>query len=127
MSAELLQKVSAHVAHLLTGYAIKYYRWSDEDLNGSGQVVLFRSDGIRGGSDYQLQYVDVSMQMVCNPSAVQAGDAVMLSVLRYLRSDDGFKGGTVGNFEPIAMTGPAYLQNGRARFEIVIRCMVEDY
>lgn len=127
MSAELLQRVSAHIEHLIFGYSIRYYRWSDEDLSGNTPVVLFRSDGIRGQSDHQLQYIDVSMQMVCNPNAVQAGDAVILSVLRYLRSEGGFSSDAVGNFEPIAMTGPVYLQNGRARFELVVRCMVEDH
>ena len=54
-------------------------------------------------------------------------DATMLAIVRYLRSEAGFTGATVENFEPLSQTGPAYLQNGRARFELVVRCMVEDH
>jgi len=127
MSDVLLQRVHAHIAPLLTGYAIRFYRWTDEDLQGAGQVVLFRMAGTAGPSDYQIQYPDVSVQMVCNADAVRVGDAVMLSVLRFLRSDAGFTSETVEGFEPLAMSGPAYLQNGRARFELVVRCLVEDH
>lgn len=127
MSAELLQRVSAHIEHLIFGYSIRYYRWSDEDLNGTGQIALFRMAGTGGPSDYQIQYPDVSIQLLCNANAVAHGNDVMLSVLRFLRSDAGFTSETVEGFEPFAISGPAYLQNGRARFELVVRCLVEDH
>mgnify|MGYP001244658100 CR=1 FL=1 len=127
MSNELLQRVSSHISHLLTGYTLRYFRWTDSDLRGSGQVVLFRMAGTSGPSDHQIQYPDVSVQMICNPDSVVAGDAVMLSVLRFLRSEAGFTSATIENFEPLRLTGPAYLENGRARFELVIRCLVEDH
>ena len=127
MSDELLNRVKNHILPLLTGYAIRFYRWTDEDLQGAGQVVLFRMAGTAGPSDHQIQYPDVSVQMICNPDQVRAGDAVMLSVLRFLRSEAGFTSGTVENFEPLSQSGPSYLENGRARFEMVIRCLVEDH
>lgn len=127
MSDELLNHVKDHIDHLLTGYAIRFYRWTDQDLQGTGQVVLFRMAGTSGPSDHQIQYPDVSVQMICNPDQVRAGDAVMLSVLRFLRSDAGFTSDDVENFEPLDMRGPSYLENGRARFELVVRCLVEDH
>lgn len=127
MSDVLLNRVKDHIAALLTGYTIRFYRWTDADLQGGGDVVLFRMAGTAGASDYQIQYPDVSVQMICAPDRVRNGDAVMLSVLRFLRSDAGFTSADVENFEPLSMTGPAYLENGRARFELVVRCLVEDH
>lgn len=127
MSDVLLNRVKDHIAALLTGYTIRFYRWTDADLQGGGDVVLFRMAGTAGASDYQIQYPDVSVQMICAPDRVRDGDAVMLSVLRFLRSDAGFTSGDVEGFEPLSMTGPAYLENGRARFELVVRCLVEDH
>lgn len=128
MSDELLNRVKGHILPLLTGYQVRFYRWTDEDLQGTGQVVLFRMAGTSGQSDHQIQYPDVSVQMVCNPDQVRAGDAVMLSVLRFLRSEAGFTSDDVENFEPLGpIRGPSYLENGRARFELVIRCLVEDH
>ena len=127
MSVVLLTRVKNHINHLLTGYAIRYFRWHDADLTGAGGVVLFRMSGSGGASDYLLQSRDVSVQLICNPDAVQAGDAVMLSVVRFLRSEGGFTGADAVGYEPIATSGPAYLENGRARFELVIRCLVEDH
>ena len=127
MSVELMTRVKDHIAHLLTGYQIRYFRWTDADLNGAGNVVLFRMAGSGGTSSHLLQSKDVSVQMICAPEAVQAGDAVMLSVVRYLRSEDGFTGADAVGYEPLATSGPSYLENGRARFELVIRCLVEDH
>lgn len=127
MSDVLLNRVKDHIAALLTGYTIRFYRWTDADLQGGGDVVLFRMAGTAGVSDHQIQYPDVSVQMICAPDRVRAGDAVMLSVLRFLRSDAGFTSDDVENFEPLRLTGPAYLENGRARFELVVRCLVEDH
>lgn len=127
MSDVLLNRVKDHIAALLTGYTIRFYRWTDADLQGGGDVILFRMAGTAGASDHQIQYPDVSVQMICAPDRVRDGDAVMLSVLRFLRSDAGFTSGDVEGFEPLSMTGPAYLENGRARFELVVRCLVEDH
>ena len=127
MSDVLLQRVSGHIAALISGYSIRYYRWTDADLNGQGGVVLFRMSGTGGAADYHVQYPDVSIQIICDPDKVRDADATMLAIVRYLRSEAGFTSATVENFEPLSQTGPAYLQNGRARFELVVRCMVEDH
>lgn len=127
MSDVLLQRVSGHVSALITGYSVRYYRWTDADLNGQGGVVLFRMSGTGGAADYHVQYPDVSIQIICDPDKVRDADATMLSIVRFLRSVEGFTSTAVENFEPLSQTGPAYLQNGRARFELVVRCMVEDH
>lgn len=127
MSVELLQRVKAHIEPLLTGYQIRYFRWTDADLLNKGQVVLFRMAGTGGSSDHLVQYPDVSVQVLCDEDKVAQGSALVLSIMRYLRSEEGFSSGPVENYEPLQNTGPSYLNNGRARFELVIRCMVEDH
>ena len=127
MSDVLLQRVSGHIAALIASFSVRYYLWSDADLNGQGGVVLFRMSGTGGAADYHVQYPDVSIQIICDPDKVRDADATMLAIVRYLRSEAGFTSATVENFEPLSQTGPAYLQNGRARFELVVRCMVEDH
>ena len=127
MSDELLQRVRAHVSHAIPSWPVRFYRWTDADLNGQGGVVLFRMSGTGGAADYHVQYPDVSIQIICDPDKVRDADATMPAIVRYLRSEAGFTGATVENFEPLSQTGPAYLQNGRARFELVVRCMVEDH
>lgn len=129
MSATLLQRVKDHIVDdggLLSGFAIKYYRWSDADLNGSGSVALFRMTGTSGSVQTPAQHLDVSLFLLADPDAVVAADAAMLAVLQYLRAD--FSDTGVFNMFPIgSYTGPTYLENGRAMFEMVIRCGVEDH
>lgn len=127
MSAELLQQVRAHVGHLIEGYQVRYFQWTDYDLVGSGQVILFRMAGTSGPSDHQIQYPDVSIQLVCDSDKVLEGDAVMLEIVRFLRSDLGFTSEYVEGYEPMKVTGPSRLENGRMRFELVLRCLVENH
>lgn len=131
MSAELLNRVKQHIvdgAGLLTGYTLRYYRWSDEDLNGSGNVALFRMTGTSGQTNHEAQQHDVSLFLLVGPKDVRRADDDMRAVVQYLRSEAGYTNGAdVFAFHPLqSYTGPTYLQNGRALFEILIRCGVED-
>lgn len=128
MSATLLQAIKAHIiddGELLDGYAVRYYRWRDSDLAGTLPVVLFRRSGTGGTSDHEVQFPDVSIQIVVDPAAVVTGDSDMTAVVRYCRANYTTSG--VFNIQPLGeMTGPTYLQNGRAMFEIVLRCGVTE-
>lgn len=129
MSHELLVKLRSHLG-LTTIHPVRYYNWTDIDLNGGGNVFLLRSQGTGGENDEVLQYLDVSLQLLCPPDAVLAGDATMLSLLRFLRTDAGASNPALGLAGVVPMgpiVGPAKLQNDRARFEMVIRVMVEDH
>lgn len=129
MSSQLLLRVKNHIADqggLLTSYAKKYYRWSDADLKGSGGVALFRLTGTAGEVNSQVQHVDVSLFLLAAPELVTQADSDMLSVLRYLRASYSSSG--VFEYRPLqSYTGPIYMENGRAMFEMVIRCGVEDH
>ena len=129
MSATLLQRVKNHIVDdggLLSGFAVRYYRWSDVDLNGSGSVALFRMTGTSGRVNTAAQFHDVSLFLLAAPTAVKVADDAMLGVLQYLRGD--FSDTSVFNMFPVAgYTGPTYLENDRAMFEMVIRCGVEDH
>jgi hypothetical protein len=129
MSATLLNRVKAHIIDdggLLGAYTVKFYRWSDADLNGDGSIALFRMSGTNGPSSHVIQWPDVSLYLLANPDAVLQADTDMLGVLQYLRADytttDAFNLHPVGTY-----TGPTYLDNGRAMFEMVIRTGVEDH
>lgn len=129
MSATLLLRAKSHIVDdggLLGAYALRYYRWSDSDLNGSGSVALFRMAGTGGAANHVIQQHDVSLFLLANPALVTQADADMLAVLQYLRANYSDTG--VFAFHPIqSYTGPTYLENGRAEFEMVIRCGVEDH
>lgn len=132
MSTQLLLRCKQHIVDsggLLGGYTVKYYRWSDKDLKGSGSIALFRRTGTSGPTNREAQQPDVSLFLLASPKMVTQADADMLAVLQYLRSEGGYTNGTnVYSFFPLqAYDGPRYLENGRALFEMVIRCGVEDH
>ena len=129
MSATLLQRAKAHIIDdggLLSGYALRYYRWSDSDLAGAGSVALFRMTGTTGSVQTPAQFLDVSLFLLADPQGVKTADDDMLGVLQYLRAN--YEDTGVFNFFPLAgYTGPVFLENGRGMFEMVIRCGVEDH
>jgi hypothetical protein len=129
VSTSLLLSTKQHiidVGGLLGAYSVKYYRWSDANLKGGGSVALFRMTGTSGATDHQQQQPDVSLFLMAAPALVTQADADMLAVLQYLRAD--FSSANVFAFHPLqGYTGPNYLENGRATFEMVIRCGVEDH
>lgn len=129
MSSQLLLRVKNHIVDqggLLANYAKKYYRWSDADLKGSGGVALFRMTGTSGDVDHQAQQLDVSLFLLASPELVTQADSDMLGVLRHLRAN--YKSSLAFQYRPLqSYTGPVHLENGRAMFEMVIRCGVEDH
>lgn len=129
MSQTLLARIKNHIIDdggLLAAYTVKYYRWSDDDLNGDGNVVLFRMSGTSGPSAHVIQWPDVSLYILARPDSVVQADNDMLAVLQYLRAD--YEGTGVFNMHPVGTyTSPMYLDNGRAMFEMVIRAGVEDH
>lgn len=129
MSAELLQRVESHIitdGGLLGGYTIRHYKWNDRDLKGAGSVCLFRMTGTSGEVTSQAQMHDVSLFLLTDPDRASQADADMLEVLRYLRAN--FSGRDVFNYyPPQSYNGPISLSNGRAMFEMIIRCGVEDH
>lgn len=134
MSVQLLQRMKWHLdqASLLDGYQVKFYRWSDQDLNGDGQVILFRMPGTEGDGAHVIQRPDVEISMVCDPDQVKAGDERMLQILQHIRDDFETDAanpfGRIFNMWPIGVyTGPRYMQNNRAMFSLVVRCMTTDH
>ena len=129
MSVELLQRFQQHLAagNLLTGYDVKWYRWSDQDLNGRGQLILFRMPGTSGTGAHVIQRPDVELTILCDPEQIVAGDNRMLAILRYLR-DNFSDGGQLVNMWPVGpYAGPIYLENNRAMFRLVVRVVTVDY
>lgn len=127
MSLVILEKVRDHInaAALLTGYAAKYFRWTDADVQGTTPFILFRRPGSGGDSNILLQQTDVLIQLVGTPTTVVAGDARMQSILRLFRGSTSQTG--VVRFDPIGpVRGPLYLENGRPVWELLVRVMTEN-
>lgn len=132
MSVTLLERLKQHLddAGLLAGYGVKYYRWSDQDLNGTAQLIQFRMPGTEGAGAHVIQRPDIEITMLCNPDQVKAGDERMLQILQYLRAnfDADNQFGRMFSLWPIGVyTGPTYLQNNRALFRLVVRAVTEDH
>jgi len=134
MSAELLQRIQGHLdaEGLLAGYDTLYFRWTDEQVNGNTPFILFRAAGSAGDDNYVVQYPDVRIILVANPSGAVAGDARMREIIRFFRADDGYRitgaSGEVLSVAPIGpVIGPLYLENDRPIWELNVRCLVDDY
>ena len=128
MSVTLMRRLRDHLqaANLLDGYQVEFYRWSDQNLRGDGQVIVFRMPGTSGVGAHVIQRPDVSIQIICGPTQVEDGDNRMLQILQYLREN--FSTTDVFNMWPTgSYTGPMYFENNRARFELVVRCMTTDH
>lgn len=129
MSSTLLQRVSAHIitdGGLLSDYALRYYRWTDADLNGAGKVALFRMPGSAGRVNRQAQFPDVELSLLADSDDAVATDAAMLGVLQYLRAN--FSTAGAFNLFPVdTYSGPTYLANDRALFAMTIRAGTEDH
>lgn len=123
MSATLLQAMSTYLASEINGYTVKYYKWTDQDLAGSGEFVVFRM--VQSGNSNNLISRPVMLiQVVANPATVTAADAVIHNVHDALLANDAPTGMVKVN--PVGRPmGPYYLENGRAVFELNVRCYVD--
>jgi len=126
VSATLLTRVHDHIddAGLITGYAVRYFRWTDADLAGNTPIIMFRQSG-SGASDELLQNTRVSIVLLANPTGVVAADTRAQAIQRLLRGDTVPTG--IVRFDPVgAVRGPLMLENGRQAFEVIVACYTED-
>lgn len=128
MSLELLRRVSGHLqpTGLLSGYSVKYHRWSDEDVAGGGEVIVFRMGPSVGSTSHVIQSNNVEINMLCSPGMSDEGNARMLQITQYLR--DNYEDNGVFNIVPVgSFVGPTFLQNKRVTYELLVTCMTEDH
>lgn len=125
MSATLLQRVSAHLGSLTSGYTLRYFRWTDD--NDQEPTLLFRMAGTQGAlSDFSVQYPDVSVVLIGTARTVVADSERCREILQYVRDNFALDGGL--NIEPLsAVSGPFYLENGRPWFQMEFRALVSDH
>lgn len=128
MSLSLLQKVAGYLQDLglIDGIAVKYYRWTDADMNGAGNFLVLRMAGTAGIRNATVQSPDVRLLLVADPSQVvsmnQKADAI------FDKLADTIAPSGVLKLEPLStVSGPYYLDNGRGVFEIIVRCFVQDH
>lgn len=126
MSIALLDRVSAHLAFsgLEDGFTIKKHRWSDKDIEGKNQFIVYRQDG-GGTSNVLLQEIDVLIQLSVIPADLDSGDTRMQEIVAAFRDSSVTTG--IIRFDLIGeVSGPFFLENGRPLWELVVRCFVED-
>ena len=128
MSLSLLQSIVGHLqdSGLLDGIAVKYYRWTDAEADGSGNFLVMRMSGTAGIRNATVQSPDVRLLLVADPSQVvsmnQKADAI------FAKFADTTAPAGVLKLEPLStVSGPYYLDNGRGVFEIIVRCFVQDH
>lgn len=126
MSLSLLESVRDHIqdAGLLTGYDVRFFRWTDQDAEGNSPLIMFRIGG-SGDSNVVVQQTDVAVVLLENPTSVVTGDARMADILRLFRTTPTRAG--IIRFLPLGTKlGPFYLENGRPVWELTIRVFTED-
>lgn len=130
MSLSLLERVSSHLsaAGLLTGYDVLYFKWTDERINQNTPFILFRMAGTSGVDNQCVQYPDVRILLVGNPTTVLEADARAYDIHRHFRTQFESADNSVKYFEPLGQViGPLYLENDRPVLEINVRCLVDDH
>lgn len=126
MSLSLLESVRDHIsdAGLITGYDVRFFRWTDQDAQGSSPLIMFRIGG-SGDSNVVMQQTDVAVVLLDNPTGVVTGDERMSDILRLFRTNATRAG--ILRFLPLGTKlGPFYLENGRPVWELTIRVFTED-
>jgi hypothetical protein len=128
MSQALLRSIAALVAdaNIAPGFVEKFYRWTDADVNGSANFILYRMAGTAGQRDQFVQRPDVRVLVVVPPSAIALGNQIADAIFQL------FAGTAVPvnvlKLEPLGtVMGPMYLDNGRGVFEVIVRCFVQDH
>jgi hypothetical protein len=128
MSLSLLQSVIGFLqdASLLDGLAVRYYRWTDADLNGNGNFIVVRMSGTSGIRNATVQSPDVRLLLVFPAASVTTGSQIADAI--FAKFSDATAPYGVLKFEPLStVSGPYYLDNGRGVFEIIVRCFVQDH
>lgn len=127
MSVNILDRVEQKVSDesLLTGYTVRKFRWTDEDVQGDTPIILFRVVG-SGGSDEFSQSNDVRVMLLeADESKVVQGSNRIWAIMKAFRDSDYVTG--VTRFDPVStVSGPLYLDNGRPMWYFDVRVYTVD-
>lgn len=110
--------------NLITGYKVKYFKWTDKDGKGKQPLCVLRTSG-SGASTSNMQMVDTSVQLIGLPTTIKSTDDKMEAILARVRAQKSVTG--VVKFEALGtVMGPRFLENGRPVFDLNIRAYCED-
>lgn len=127
MATEALEAVRNELdAHgLLDGLSVRYFRWTDTDLNQGADLVAFVFPGTEGPSDTFLQQPDVDIVLLKAPQEIKAGADLMGSILSHLRTVV-TPSSSAARFQPLSwVQGPIPLDDGRMAFRLSVRVYME--
>lgn len=121
MSVAVMQSLRQYLedAGLLTGYTVRFNRWSDYDLDQAGNFVLFRISSPGVANRIQQRY-DIDIYMVAEPETYVTTQNDIAAVADYLRSI-AQPPDVVRYSVPGTPTGPFEMTNGRQVFQLVVQ------
>jgi len=121
VSVSVMQSLRQYLADagLLDGYQVRFNRWSDADLEGAGNFVLFRVAG-PGVSNRIQQRHDIDLYMVAEPESYVATQNTIEAVASYLRAAV-IPPNAVRYSVPSNPTGPFEMTNGRQVFQLAVQ------
>ncbi len=127
MSYQLLKSVETALrdAGIIAGYTAKFYRWTDADVKGAADFIVFRMSGTSGQRDQFMQQPDVRILVVGAATKIKETNEAADAIYAFFAGTDTALG--VTKLEPIAtVAGPYFMDNGRCVFEVNVRCFVPD-
>ena len=112
-------------ASLLTGYTVKYDRWSDSDLASKDSFVVFRLAGTGGDSAFDIQQPDIRVIIVAVPEVAQTARNTAWKIIEYLRKS--YSDSNAWLYEPIGFPqGPSEMSDGRVVWEVTVRVHMDS-
>lgn len=121
MSVPVMQSLRQYLADaaLLDGYQVRFNRWSDADLEGAGNFVLFRVAG-PGVSNRIQQRHDIDLYMVAEPASYVTTQNAIQAVAEHLRQ--AVQPPDVVRYSvPSNPAGPFEMTNGRQVFQLAVQ------
>jgi len=121
VSVSVMQSLRQYLADagLLDGYQVRFNRWSDADLEGAGNFVLFRVAG-PGVSNRIQQRHDIDLYMAAEPESYVATQNAIEAVSGHLRAAV-IPPNAVRYSVPSNPTGPFEMTNGRQVFQLAVQ------
>ncbi len=126
MSVSLLQSLGGWLTanSLTTGYDLKYFRYTAEDLN-SPPFILIRKSG-NGIMNTVIQNIDFSIAIVCDAAGQVAASNRLNEVERLIRGTD-YPVGVTQMKTLMSATDPRPMENGLFYLYLEMRVTLENY
>ncbi len=130
MSIQVLERVKGFLESggFTQGYEMRYFRWSDEDIEGRKPFMMFRISTTASESDKHVQVFGVEILVATMPDTAihLSANELVKNIQKRFRQPVDYEG--IKKLQPISEpSGPMYLENGRPVYMLNVRCFVNDH